>query len=379
MMTDSLNNETEDIEESQCMEVNADEDSEHIVEETSENVSRSISAKKEKYYEKVSREAKLQRSRHNNKSNYIHVRIFGAGEMEDQSEGRKMACAYGRSEDDGLAVYAIPFDEMFEKPDDIISEYDISTEEGKSDYLKRQQQVLRKLITYRCPVTVISAVVDTAGHTRIFASRVQALRNIRRNYFITEKRYIVGEMYTATVMSVGRTSLAVTFNGVDFVLPLWQLTYRYVQKMEHFFAVGDELEFKLKGCEVKDEDNILLDTDFKAAERDKMLIMQNFVDIGTALVGIVVNVNRYKNTPHIYIDFPDVGICGFATNLNPDRIDGALKSGDGVLCSVKSHEINGLIRVNIIGRYNAVRSIYRPPADRKKQVNYEGKLQRSHS
>lgn len=144
----------------------------------------------------------------------------------------------------------IPFHEIYQ--DNPIDTTDTT------NMVQRQRQMATKLLNSNiefCITGLFPGNEPDFSDYLCSGSRRQALDIIsRRNYRAprggSEPNLKVGSRTEATVVSVGTHALRVNVGGVDTQIPLWNLTFKYVNDLRDMYKAGDKIDVEIR--EVKE-------------------------------------------------------------------------------------------------------------------------------
>lgn len=240
----------------------------------------------------------------------------------------------------------IPFAELFTYNPIDMSTVDLSTEEGKRDYIRRKRVFAEKMIGSTISFCLLN-IYPEGNMTTALGSRAAAMRRISQRMFGgTSPRWKEGDVGTAIITAVARHAVAVEFNGVDVVIPQYRLTLRWMRYVHEFYKIGDPISVKIRDIHKDDKGRIeSLVLDHIACEladsRDRYALLKD----GARLRGIVTNVYRPVGSRGIYIYawLPEWEIPARISRIDANDFGREIKAGTQMRLEVISHDENGYV------------------------------------
>lgn len=150
---------------------------------------------------------------------------------------------------------------------------------GKELGLERDDKKnIRNLIGSEIKFIILES--DKLTNTAV-ASRTKAMERIKN---IQQKKYQIGDVVFAKVISVWHKYIVVECLGIDIRLKISDLEYGYVANLENLYQVGDKIKVKIK--EIDTEKGILKISHRDTKEDPYKNIRKNFVEKGEYLATV---------------------------------------------------------------------------------------------
>lgn len=174
----------------------------------------------------------------------VAVEIKSIGPRGDNNQSRREVFLV--SSINGRYKILIPFHEIYQdNPIDMTDPANMVT---------RQRQMATKLLNSNIEFCITGLFPGTESDFSDYlcsGSRRQALDIIsQRNYRVpkggSEANLKVGSRTEATVVSVGAHALRVNVGGVDTQIPLWNLTFKYVNDLRDMYVAGDKIDVEIR-------------------------------------------------------------------------------------------------------------------------------------
>lgn len=240
----------------------------------------------------------------------------------------------------------IPFKELFTYNPIDMSTVDLSTEEGRRDYIRRKRVFTEKMIGSTISFSLLGVYPD--GNTiTAYGSRAAAMRRISQRMFGgTNPRCKEGDIGTAVITAVARHAVAVEFNGVDVVIPQYKLTLRWMRYVHESYKIGDTLSVKIREINRNEEGRVIsLVLDHIACELSDSKERYALLKDGARLRGIVTNVYRPVGSRSIYIYawLPEWEIPAKISRIDANDFGREIKSGTQLRLEVINHDENGYV------------------------------------
>lgn len=234
----------------------------------------------------------------------VHGIITGV--EEKSTEGTAMAGENRRAIciavmlDNGFKV-TIPFSEMFRSNPIDMNTVDLTTNEGRDDYVHRQKAMAEKLYGNNIPLLITYMDISDVGKHKDFAiagSRRMALQIIEKANFFPDKHGITnieeGDFVDASIFSVGPNALTVNVAGVDAKLPKYYLTYKYISdlrdKVKSGYEVGGTVKVKITAIKIGEDGCVNLGLDARDVELEVAKRRQGLLPINTEVVGVITSI-----------------------------------------------------------------------------------------
>ena len=253
----------------------------------------------------------------------------------------------------------IPFQHLYRRFPVDMRTVDLDSEAGVRAFILRQRAMAEKLYGLNIPFVIDNMVASRIAPDEdyaISASRAKALEIFERaNYepgpdghALVEEGSFVND---ATVISVADWSMQVNVRGVDTIIPVRNLTYKFISKITDLrdnYRVGDQLVVQVMRIE-KGEDGIHnIEVNAKPAELVRAKASPLAVKEGEMTVGTVTSIANSRNRPgqiviSMYLDF--YNRPAFSNEFPASRMGFYPQPGDKVRVTVRQVFDSGMIRV----------------------------------
>lgn len=245
----------------------------------------------------------------------------------------------------------IPASEMFKN--DLV---DYSTIEDIDDKIKRENQMMSKLLGLEIPFVITQVTGKFDGEYAILASRKLALRRIETYNFKTSKHQKealvkVGDTVDAVVLSAGFHAVMVNVKGVDTFIQQFQLTHRYVKIVKDMYSTGMTIPVVIKNITYDEKGNVeKLEVSGRDAEIQGFIPkMKNITENSRCLAHITRISHRQDGRVRIHLFIDDFGVPAYAIAARVENTATAPNSGDTVLFQVlRKNEDTGYVAGKII-------------------------------
>lgn len=273
--------------------------------------------------------------------------------VEPQSDG-----VVATVEVEGYRVL-IPFNDFFTD-----SPIDESTITKRKDLITRQAQMLSKCLNLEIMFTIQTVVGNYDGDYGIIGSRKEAMSFIAKHNYKVDKgtgKAIIneGDVYDSSIISIGRHALLANVGGIDVIVPMYRLTYKYISLLSESdeYKIGDKLKVVITQIERDDNGDVLkVEVSAKKIELEaiKERIASGHIKVGTICIGTLTGIHTTKNGQpqiNVYLDSLKVPAIAIISRLHQFPKVPAL--GDQVLFSIsKINEERG----SVIGQITKVLS-----------------------
>lgn len=258
----------------------------------------------------------------------------------------------------------IPFGEFYQKNPIDMKTVDLTTEEGREEYVNRQRAMAQKLYELEIPLIITDMVLndadgDTSFDYGISGSRRKALDIIERSNFGSENgepRIKEGDFVTATITSVSIYSVAAVVGGVDTSIPMRALTYRYLSDARTYFKVGQELNVYVSSIKELPDGHHEIEVNAKPAELASAQMRQGMLPIGTSVLGIVTGMRPSTNIDgdltgnvDIMAYLPMYDMPGIVRSFPPSALGRRPIAGDEVRLRVRGYSQRGYVYLDCTG------------------------------
>ena len=179
----------------------------------------------------------------------------------------------------------------------------------------------------------------------------------RRNYIIPGRDgkpvLTEGSIAEATVVTVGQHSVFANVQGIDTSIPIWQLTYRYVEDAASMYKRGQKFNVLIKRIEY-DNDGRVSNIFVSAKEPEKDEFRPNLKNLSAKAltIGTITSIRESRNTPgktivSLFLDSFEVPAVSSFVRI--DTMAEPPMTGDKVLFSVyEVKEEDGYVTGTII-------------------------------
>ncbi|KHD38161.1 30S ribosomal protein S1 [Clostridium acetobutylicum] len=149
---------------------------------------------------------------------------------------------------------------------------------------REDKRVIRSMIGAEIDFIVME--FDEENRTAI-ASRKQAME-LRKNLEL--KKHKVGEKIFVRVTSVGRNNCRVDCYGIEYRVPINEIDYGYIDKVDKYVQVGDVVPAIIKELDI---DNNIVVVSIKEAKEDPYLGIVKSLNKGGEYLGVVTGIKEY--------------------------------------------------------------------------------------
>lgn len=231
-------------------------------------------------------------------------------------------------------------------PNGMIPDHDPTTRE-----IERQKQFLSANLGAEIQC-IIYDTVSEEGLFLCFASRVRALRVMRRYYLNPASPLALAPdtVANARILAVGDHSLYVTLGGVDMQLRNNAITHRFLRSLQEAYGVGDTLPVYIR--EINFEDGqYAIRVSGRLAELETLRPNLSRITTGSRYKGVVTTIrkaNVQDNIPRVIVSLylEDIHVAAFATMIHGNI--GCLSSGDKVIFQANGTTSDGYAHGSIV-------------------------------
>lgn len=247
----------------------------------------------------------------------------------------------------------IPCEEMY-----VESPVDMSTVTNKDRLIRREKQMLTKLLGAEIPYVIHEISGDANGEYAILGSRKRAIQKIAARNFNKHNGYArinEGDIVEATIISVGNHAVWANVQGIDTSIPIFRLTHRYVGNASEAYAPGMKKNVVIKEINYDESGKcVSIAVSGKDAEIPEFLPNLSEVSSGMNVLGTITSIRKSRQ-PHgqtiitLFLDKLEVPAMAMYTKI--DTLTNPPMTGDKVVFSVyKTDEERGLCIGTIIRR-----------------------------
>ncbi len=194
----------------------------------------------------------------------------------------------------------IPADELYKNP-----LLDYSTVTNEASRIHREKQMLSKLLTSEIPfiITAIEGSPNSDDGYLIVGSRKAALERMEERNYIRPVRdgkpnITVDSVTEATIVTVGQHSVFANVQGVDTSIPIWQLTYRYVEDATDMYKCGQKINVRIKRIDYDEDGRVSsIAVSAKEPELDEFRPNMRNISKGALTMGTITSIRESRKTP----------------------------------------------------------------------------------
>lgn len=250
----------------------------------------------------------------------------------------------------------IPCSEMYEK-----SPIDISTVHTDAERIRREKQMLSKLLTAEISFIITKIDGNPEGDNyAIVASRKEAItrqaaRNFNKRGKDSKPLISEGDIVDAAIVSVGRHAVWANVQGKDVSIPIYLLTYRYVSDATQMYRPGDILPVYIMHVDYDDEGHAVgLAVSGREPEIEKYKQRLRHISSGSTYLGRITSIRRSStdNSRTIVTLFLEgIEVPAISSYLKMDSMANPPMTGDSVVFSAyRTDEERGIVVGSIIRR-----------------------------
>ncbi len=240
----------------------------------------------------------------------------------------------------------IPFADLFTYNPIEMKTVDLSSPEGRREYIKRKRAFAEKMIGASISFTISNVFPDGIVMTTL-GSRADAMKRMSKRIFSGQNpRCKVGDIGDAVITAVSRHAIAVEFNGVDVVIPQYKLTLRWMLYVQEYYSIGDKIRVKVRQIDLAENGDVkAVVLDPIACELADSKERYALLKDGSRVRGIVTNVYRPVGTRNIFIYawLPQWEIPAKILRINANDFGREIKAGTQLRLEVAGHDENGYV------------------------------------
>jgi len=189
----------------------------------------------------------------------------------------------------------VPFSELFTVSPIDMSTVDLSTSDGRYEYMRRTRMFAERMIGGAIPFCIIQVERDDNGIVML-GSRARAMERQSRIFFGGDNpRYKKDDIVEATITSVNVHSLVVLVGGVDVVIPQYSLTRRWFLDLHDGYKVGDTLLARIADVRTNSHGQYVVALDPISVEIENAKSRYHILNDGGNTKGIITNVIARRN------------------------------------------------------------------------------------
>lgn len=243
----------------------------------------------------------------------------------------------------------IPFSELFKKSPMNMENVDLSTSDGRYEYMRRTRQFAERMIGGDIPLC-LTAMERDGDDIILLGSRARAMEQESRRFFGGKSpRYNIGDVVTAKITSVNVHSVVVMIGGVDVVIPQHRLTRRWFLDLHDGYKVGDEIRAVLTEINDDPEKGISIVLDPVRVELADARNRYNIIKNNGRTKGIITNVIARRNKEGnrtgmaIYAYLPSFDLFARVIRLDANSFGRQITTGTQVMLRVIDHHEDGYL------------------------------------
>lgn len=258
----------------------------------------------------------------------------------------------------------IPFEEFYRDSPIDMATVNLKTKEGCEMYRRRQRQMAEKLYgaTVEFIVTNVEFGVERGDYS-IAGSRKQALEILETRNFIGLRGagpiYQAGDEVEGRIISVGNYALRVDVQGVDTILPLRDVTYRYTTNLASEYKVNDPIKVQIDEVKLRKTDGrVVMKINAKAAElrAAKRAQEDGLIRLGAITVGVITSIRPSRTQANkivIHAYLPYFKMPAVIKAIDPKAMYVQPRAGDQMNLSVSGFSEHGFVFTTCHGYHNA--------------------------
>lgn len=231
-------------------------------------------------------------------------------------------------------MVSIPFASQFYRVLPVnTNDLDLSTAIGRRTYILRQEQMARKLIKTKVPFCITHMERDEGedGDEPIIAiggSRKKALPFISSRVFAPRRgRPLLkaGDVVNTKALSVGRHNIQVTCAGVDTIVPIYMLTFRYISDLRNSFDSGSIIPMQVMNIWQREDESYAMALSGRSIELEdsKKKMKKGLIHVHDIVRGTFVQITQNADgrcTAIAWLDGFDMP--AFVNNFAPRTLNG---------------------------------------------------------
>ena len=243
----------------------------------------------------------------------------------------------------------VPFSELFTVSPIDMSTVDLSTSDGRYEYMRRTRMFAERMIGGAIPFCIIQVERDDNGIVML-GSRARAMERQSRIFFGGDNpRYKKDDIVEATITSVNVHSIVVLVGGVDVVIPQYSLTRRWFLDLHDGYKVGDTLLARIADVRTNSHGQYVVALDPISVEIENAKSRYHILNDGGNTKGIITNVIARRNEKGervgmaIYAYIPSFDLFARVIRINANSFGRKLSAGSQVMLRVIDHGDSGYL------------------------------------
>ena len=243
----------------------------------------------------------------------------------------------------------VPFSELFTVSPIDMSTVDLSTSDGRYEYMRRTRMFAERMIGGAIPFCIIQVERDESGIVML-GSRARAMERTSRRFFGGDNpRYKKDDVVEATITSVNVHSIVVLVGGVDVVIPQYSLTRRWFLDLHDGYKVGDTLLARIADVHTNSNGQYVVVLDPISVEIENAKTRYHILNDGGNTKGIITNVIARRNEKGervgmaIYAYIPSFDLFARVIRINANSFGRKLSAGSQVMLRVIDHGDSGYL------------------------------------
>ena len=243
----------------------------------------------------------------------------------------------------------VPFSELFTVSPIDMSTVDLSTSDGRYEYMRRTRMFAERMIGGAIPFCIIQVERDENGIVML-GSRARAMERQSRIFFGGDNpRYKKEDIVEATITSVNVHSIVVLVGGVDVVIPQYSLTRRWFLDLHDGYKVGDTLLARIADVRTNSHGQYVVVLDPISVEIENAKSRYHILNDGGNTKGIITNVIARRNEKGervgmaIYAYIPSFDLFARVIRINANSFGRKLSAGSQVMLRVIDHGDSGYL------------------------------------
>ena len=295
------------------------------------------------------------------------VTVTPDGRPADDSAKEYMVIIQVQMENEFLVN--IPFNEFFRDNPIDMSTVDLESTTGRQIYNRRQRQMAEKMYGATVPFVITDVFFDNAESYQILGSRREALLIMEKKNFYPvrsgmEPRIKVGDLYEATIISVGFYTVFLNVGGVDATIPIRSMTFRYVKNMADYYKVGQKVLVEIIEISNNKQGNIVLKLSAKTVELKiaKKRQATSNITVGTLCLATITSIRKSQTRENeivINAYIPFYKMPAIVQGMDPKAMEYMPMAGDQIRVSITGYNDYGFLLVKFHGNQDASTLIMR--------------------
>lgn len=249
----------------------------------------------------------------------------------------------------------VPCSEMYVKPP-----LDMSTVNMDTDRIRREKQILQKLLGSEIPFLITDIAGSPEGDYVIVGSRKAALtrmadRNFTKRKYDGKSRISEGDTVDAVAVTVGQHAVWANVGGIDVSIPIFLLTHRYVAEATEMYRPGQIFPVYINKIEYDAEGHVKkLNVSGRIPEIAEFLPRLKQIVPGESCLGRITSIRKSRSDESrtiITLFLEHAEVPAIASYTRYDTLASPPLTGDTVIFSVyKVNEEHGVVTGTILRR-----------------------------